>query len=156
MQVAFADIPRKASKALTAVYGSGELEFVYVPDIVAPGTDDGFWAERFRQLGGRITLSGDKNIAKRPHQIIAFQRNELITFFMEPPWSSAPLHAKAAHLIYWWPAISKQIDNSSVGDVWQVPYRFESGDMKSLRIPEDAIAKITERNAIRAVQKDSV
>jgi hypothetical protein len=138
-----ADIPKKAVTALKVIFGGDELDFLWVPDIVPANTEDIFWAPVFRKKGGRVIISGDKEIAKRPHQIIAFQQNELICFFMEPPWSSNyRLNAKAASLIYWWPAIATQIEKSSLGDVWQVPLGWKIGEMKSLRIPEEALKEV--------------
>lgn len=137
-----ADIPIKAYRALQVVYGSDETEFVYIPELVPANTQDEFWADEFRRVGGRITISADRNIAKRPHQILAFQQNELICFFLSSRWSETRLNVKAAHLIYWWPMIEKKIEESSVGDVWQIPAGFTGGDMKNLRIPDDAIARL--------------
>jgi len=140
MKVAIdADIPKKAVKALSVVYGSNELTFVWIPELVPPRTADALWADKFRQEGGRVTISADKNIAKHPHQILAFQQNKMISFFMKPPWSSQRMHFKAAHLIYWWPAIYRKIEESSLGDVWEVPMLFSNRDMKSLKIPHDVI-----------------
>jgi hypothetical protein len=134
-----ADIPRKVLNALAALYGGKETEFVWIPDLVPANTPDEFWADKFRQVGGRVTISADKAIANHPHQLLAFKRNELTCFFMQPPWSMQRLHMKAAHLIYWWPAIEKQIEKSKVGDAWQVPYQFSGGEMKELRLPDEAI-----------------
>lgn len=145
-----ADIPAKACSALKAVYGSEETEFIHIPSLVPANSQDEFWAQEFRKVGGRVVISADVHIARRPHQILAFQNNELTCFFMQPPWSVQRLNVKVAHLIYWWPTIEAKIDESRVGDVWQVPHTFKISDMKSLRIPDEAVARIERENAERA------
>jgi len=95
-----ADIPRKVLNALTALYGSSETAFIWIPDLVPANTPDEFWADKFRQVGGRVTISADKAIAKHPHQILAFQKNELICFFMQPPWSMQRMQqSRSPHLL---------------------------------------------------------
>jgi len=154
MKVAIdADIPKRVVRALSVIYGSDELDFVWIPDLVPARTGDALWADKFRQEGGRITVSADKNIARHPHQIAAFQHNKMICFFMKPPWSSQRMHFKAAHLVYWWPAMHRKIDESSLGDVWEVPLQFTNHEMRSLRVPDVSVTNAREQAVIKSKRK---
>lgn len=133
---------------LNASFGRRGFEFVHVSRIVPPGTEDEVWADVFRGSGGQITISADKNIAKKPHKVVAFIDNGFKSFFMQPPWSQAPGKVKLAHLTYWWHNISTFYETCDPGCCWQVPFdyrdevlRLSSSPLKALKVPDQVLAK---------------
>ena len=81
---------------LTTGFGDQGFEFIYESDFAPADAPDEHWAVAFKRFGGRIVHSADKNIAKKPHQIMAFKENGLICFFLESRWSSSTaVHIKS-------------------------------------------------------------
>lgn len=138
------NIPRRAVRLLNTGFGDQGFEFIFESDFApAPATDE-FWAAAFRRFGGQIVLSGDKNIAKRPHQILAFQENDLICFFCDRRWASTDGAYKLAHLIYWWPRVQAQIDRSKPRDCWWIPMAIQADHaFRKVEIPTHVKAQVT-------------
>lgn len=142
------DVSRRIATMLNAGYGDKGYEFVFIADLTGHGAEDEFWAERFKRFGGEIVLSADKNIAKNPYKLKAFQDNDLICFFMQPLWSNRPGHYKLAHAVYWWHWIDKYLVSCQPKDCWQVPLPLNGSDaeFKKLQVPDDVMraANVTE------------
>jgi hypothetical protein len=125
---------------LNTGFGGHGFEFIYENEFAAPNSPDEHWAYSFKRFGGQVVLSGDKNIAKRPHQIIAFKDNDLICFFCEARWASMDLPFKIAHIIYWWPNMQTRIGLSKPGDCWWVPMPIGPGEFRVAEVPIDVQA----------------
>lgn len=96
-------------------------EFHWEPTFAPASAPDEFWAAAFQRFGGTIAITGDKNIAKRPHQMLAFHDCGLTCFFIAQAWGGLDLTFKCAHIIRWWPDIRTQIESTSSQQSWWVP-----------------------------------
>ena len=133
--------PKRLVGMLQSGFGDQGFEFIYETQFAPATAEDQFWATAFRRFGGEIVITGDKNIAKRPHQIIAFKDNDLICFFCEGRWSEMPQAYKAAHLIYWWPRIQEKIRKSVPRDCWWIPLMIKPDPFTKVEIPTHIEAK---------------
>lgn len=133
-----ANIPQRAVRMLQSGFGDQGFEFLWEPDFETASADDEIWIESFRRFGGHVIISGDPNIGKRPHQIVAVKSNNIVSFFIQKQWSRKDLVFKAAHLIHWWPRIQDQYFKSSPRDAWWVPATLgaKSG-FKKIELPKD-------------------
>ncbi|MEQ9640031.1 MAG: hypothetical protein RIM84_08400 [Alphaproteobacteria bacterium] len=129
------DVTRRVARTLEAAYGDLGYEFIYIADLAGSGAKDEFWAEKFRRFGGEVVLSADKNITRKPHELLAFQGNELICFFMQSPWSRRTGHFKVCHALYWWHWIHKKLPDCRKSDCWQVPIVQTGKGFKKLEVP---------------------
>lgn len=103
---------------LNSGFKSNGFEFHWEPSFAPASATDEFWATAFKRFGGTVIITGDKNIARRPHQIHAFCACDLICFFCDRHWSQQDLAYQCAHLIRWWPtvqALSKLLNRRIVG-----------------------------------------
>jgi hypothetical protein len=146
-------IPPRVVRLLQTGFGDQGFEFVYLPQFAAGNSPDEFWAVAFKRFGGQIVLSGDKNIAKKPHQVIAFKENGLICFFCDRRWAAADLTFKAAHLVYWWPRIQARISESKPRDCWWVPMAIKDQDFRKVEIPDHVEAKAAKERAKQALHR---
>jgi hypothetical protein len=133
-------IPERLVRMLNSGFGDTGYEFVWEPEFAPANADDEFWAVAFKRFGGAIVIFGDKNIAKRPHQIAAFRDSGLISFFMLHGWSNMDLTFKAAHTISWWPKIQAHLAQCQPGDSFWVPMTIRNVPFKKVMVP-DGIAK---------------
>ena len=134
-----ANVPPRLVRMLESGYSGQGFEFLWVPDLVPANTEDEYWAGAFRRFGGQIVVSGDKNIAKKPHQISAFKENDLICFFCDKKWSEQDNTYKASHLIYWWPQIQLKFEESSPKDCWWVPMGIREQPFKPVKVPDHVL-----------------
>lgn len=134
-------IPERLVRMLNSGFGETGFEFVWEPEFAAPNADDEFWAVAFKRFGGEVVISGDKFIAKRPHQIQAFRENGLKSFFMLHNWSNMDLTFKAAHTIAWWPRIHAHLSQCKAGDAYWVPMAIRSVPFKKVEIPDGVTQK---------------
>jgi hypothetical protein len=99
---------------------------------------------RDQGFGGEVVISADKNIAKRPHQVLAFKDNGLICFFMQRTWASQDMTFKCAHLMCWWMRIMPQLKAMRPRDCHWVPMTWCDGPLKEVVLP-DALDPKTRR-----------
>lgn len=123
---------------LNTGFGTQGFEFLYEREFCSASAEDEFWAAAFARFGGAIVISADKNIAKRPHQIMAFKDNGLVCFFFESKWAQMDTAFKAAHIVYWWPRIQSRIESSKRGDCWWVPMPIAPAEFRAVQIPTSA------------------
>lgn len=133
-------MPRRLVRMLNTGYGSQGFEFVYESEFAGARAEDEFWATVFRKFGGEVVLSGDKNIAKKLHQVIAFKQNDLICFFCGQRWSNTDVAFKVAHMIYWWPRIQAHLEHCKPGDCFWVPMGIRPGEFRKVTLPPDVEA----------------
>jgi hypothetical protein len=142
------NMPKRLVRLLNTGFGSQGFEFVYETEFADARDEDGFWATAFRRFGGEVVLSGDKNIAKKPHQIIAFKENELICFFCDKRWGNQDAIYQVAHMMFWWPRIQTHLDDCNARDCWWVPMAIRDEAFRKVELPanvEEAATKA--RNA---------
>jgi hypothetical protein len=132
---------------LNSGFGDQGFEFVWEPEFAPASSEDEFWAVAFKRFGGQIVISGDKNIAKRPHQIAAFKQNGLISFFMLHGWSCMDLTFKVGHTVAWWPRIQNQLHECHAGDAFWVPMALRNVPFKKVEIPDGVIKKAVAAHA---------
>lgn len=118
--------PRLA-KALNDMYRHLGYEFIHVNDF--GGGDDLIWSEVFSKFGGKIVLSGDTNIAKRPHQQAAFIECKLTCFFPSHPFQNLTPNLQCAYLIYVWELIHKNINSYPIGTCWKIPTQYRTNSL---------------------------
>jgi hypothetical protein len=134
------NIPQRLVLMLNSGFRDQGYEFIWEPEFAAPNAEDEHWATAFRRFGGSIVITGDKNIAKRPHQIKAFQDNELICFFCERTWSSFDMTFKCSHLLMWWMRIQKILPEAKPRDCWWIPLALRDVPLTKVLVP-DGIGK---------------
>jgi hypothetical protein len=144
-----ANIPQRVVRMLNSGFGDQGFEFVWEPDFAPAQSEDEFWATAFRRFGGQITLSADKNIAKRPHQILAFQENKLISFFMLHGWANMDMTFKVGHLVAWWPRIQIHIPQCKAGEAYWVPMSMRTIPFKKVELPDGILKKAAESRATK-------
>jgi hypothetical protein len=132
-----ANVPERLVRLLNSAFGDQGFEFLHEPSFAAATAEDEVWAAAFRRFGGRIAISADRNIAKRPHQLLAFAENGLISFFLDARWHGHDMSFKAAHLILWWPRIYAHCEGCAPKDCWWVPATLREGKFKKAELPSD-------------------
>lgn len=140
-------LPHRLVRMLQTGFGDHGYEFLYVTEFASASSDDEFWASAFRRFGGSIVIAGDKNIARRPHQIEAFKENDLICFFCDKRWASCDGTYKVAHIVYWWPRIENQLQLSKPKDCWWVPMAIAAKEFRKVELPDHAKKKAAKRTA---------
>lgn len=131
-----ANIPQRAVRMLQTGYGDQGFEFLWEPDFAAASAADEFWAVAFKRFGGHLVITGDKNIAKRPHQIVAFMDNDLICYFCNSRWAHGKLIDKVTHVLYWWPRIQAHYAGCRPRDCWWLPMGVRPAEFKKVEVPE--------------------
>lgn len=131
-----ANVPERLVAMLNSGFRDQGFEFIWEPSFALPNAEDEHWAAAFRRFGGEIIITGDKNIAKRPHQILAFQENDLICFFCEGTWSSQDLTFKCSHILMWWMRIQSYLVTAKAKDCWWIPMSLRDGPLKKVVLPK--------------------
>lgn len=133
------------------MYGQNGFEFHHVSKLVPQNSTDDFWADAFKRFGGHVVLSGDGQIAYRPHKALAFIDNGFMSFFLSSPWHHLEGHGKIAHILYHWPQIEAKIREQERSTCWRVScdakrsqgkivhLRLLKSDLQRLEIPADVI-----------------
>lgn len=140
--------------ALKALYGHHNFEFLHLRDLVKGKTPDDQWAANYARFGGHVVISGDTNIAYRPHLAVAFVDNNFVCFFPAEPWSNLKGPQKAAAIVHWWPMISDLIPNVDRGTLWRMPCTSRKGVVRlgqeafeQLTIPQEILEQARKRAA---------
>lgn len=129
-----ANIPERIVRMLNGGFQNAGFEFHWEPDFAPADATDEFWAVAFQRFGGSVIISGDKNIAKRPHQIKAFCDCNLICFFCTGTWSQNDLPFQTGHLIRWWPEMQAILQTAKPKDCWWLPVGMR-GEFKKVEVP---------------------
>jgi hypothetical protein len=97
-------------------------------------------------IGGLVVISGNSQIAYRPHQAIAFIDNGLISFFPDGEWCRLLAHMRSAVIVQAWPRIEEKIAEAAKGTCWRIPCRLVEGELRlsgeplhKLEIPDDVL-----------------
>lgn len=114
-------------------FGDTGYEFHWEPDFASASAEDEFWASAFQRFGGNVVITADKNIARRPHQMLAFQQCGLQCFFIGSTWSRLDMAFKAAHMMRWWPVIRTHIETEPPTRSWWVPGELR-GEFREVKL----------------------
>lgn len=134
-------IPERVVRMLQSGFGDQGFDFIWEPRFAPGSTPDESWAIAFRRFGGNVVITGDKNIAKRPHQILAFKENGLICFFCQNMWAQQDMTFKCAHILVWWPRIQLQLREARPKDCWWIPMGLRNAPFKEVKVPDSAQKK---------------
>jgi hypothetical protein len=133
------NMPERLVRMLNSGFRDQGFEFVWEPDFASRSATDEHWATAFRLFGGEIAITGDKNIAKRPHQILAFQENDLICFFCKHDWARQDLTFKCAHVLMWWMRIQVVLETAQPRDCWWIPMALRDIPLERVVVPHAQI-----------------
>ena len=115
----------KIVQAIKLVCLSDGIELDHVRDHHEHRTPDETWIPRFAEDGGKIYISGDAAILKRPHQLVAVRDAGLASIVLSEQFTHMKRYDQAAHLMYWWPRIEQCAKDAKVGECWLVPPKFD-------------------------------
>ncbi len=96
-------------------------------------TKDVEWIGTLTKEGGWVFVSEDRRVRRRPHELEALRRSNLIGFFLAKGWNQEGLWEYAALLIGWWPTIVSAAAAAAPRQMFLVPYRRSAGPLKPLR-----------------------
>lgn len=120
--------------------------------------DDSPWVRRFALDGGRVIVSGDSRMMKKPHERLALLETGLTTIFFPPRWVGWKFCQKSALLMYWWPVILETVKNPTPG-FFRVPLSWPDdgiGELQRLSTENLKMLKIerqkSQGDAIRAAR----
>jgi hypothetical protein len=137
----------KIVQAIRLLCLKSQWEFSHVLEKHATRTADETWLPQFATEGGTAILTGDANILKRPHQLIAIRDTGLVSVVLSWQWTQAKRHEQAANIIYWWPKIQTAIESSVSGDCWPVPFLFDKSELNRKVIAYDKAAQAISRQS---------
>ena len=124
----------KILRALENLVLRDDWELSHVRDFHGARTLDETWIPRFASEGGRVLLSGDASMLRRPHELKAILESRVVVVVMAPPWQNSKRHQQAASLIWHWPAIEAALLTASDGDCWRVPFAFGSSTIEKVSV----------------------
>jgi hypothetical protein len=112
-----------------------DWELSHVRDVHEARTSDETWIPRFASEGGRVLLSGDGSMLRRPHELKAILESRVVVVVMAPPWQNSKRHEQAAAIIWHWPAIEVALLTAADGDCWKVPFAFgKSAALEKMKV----------------------
>lgn len=137
-----ANLPQRLVSLLRAAFQDQGFEFMWEPDFAPANAQDEHWLDAFARFGGEVVLSADKNIARRPHQLIAVQQAGLKGYFFDNRWAQHDGPYKAAHLMLWWPRIATHARFSKPGDCVWVPAPLHAKEFRVIRSPRPQAIRV--------------
>jgi hypothetical protein len=129
------NVARRIVTLLRAGFHDQGFEFMWEPEFAPHDATDEYWLDVFQKFGGEIVLSADKNIARRPHQMLAFRDTALKGFFFTRNWSQKPLRVQAAHAVFWWPRIARKASLCKPGEAFWVPSVIQDKEFREVKLP---------------------
>lgn len=133
-----ANMPQRLVTLLRAGFQDQGYEFMWEPEFAPGNAPDEFWLDAFQRFGGEIVLTADKNIARRPHQMLAFQQAQLKGFFFTRNWSQKQMRFQAAHALFWWPRIANKARLCKSGEAFWIPAVLQDKEFKEVKWPSSA------------------
>ena len=95
--------------------------------------------------GAASSLSADRRILSRPHQIKAIYDSKLIAVILARGWTNLKRHVQAAHVIYHWPEIEKLLEGSKPLDCWKVLPVIGESKIKPVKVNYEQAIKAAGR-----------
>ncbi len=133
--------------ALNTMYSYLGYEFIHSNDM--GGGEDETWADAFKRFGGKIVLSGDISIGRRPHQHAAFIENKFICFFPVHPFQNLKIHQQLAYFVHNWKLIDDNIDKYKPGTCWKMPVHargnsltLSDAEFEQMIVPKEVLNEI--------------
>lgn len=121
------------------------LDLSHVRDDNPARTADETWLPAFAADNGKAILTGDANMLKRPHQILAVQDSGFVCFMLSYQWTIARLHQQTANILWQWPKIEQALDGASPGDCYPVPFTFDDKPLEKKSINYAAVRRASAR-----------
>ena len=131
----------KIVQAIRLICLSVSFDLSHVRDDNDARTTDETWMPKFAREGGMAILTGDANILKKPHLLLAIKDTGLTTFVLHKDWTHARKHEQAANILYWWPRIEEAAKTSNPGDCWPIPFAFDKTPLAKKTIQYDKAAR---------------
>jgi hypothetical protein len=92
-------LPPKWATALDALFSSDGYHFVALRDKFKPDTEDTVWLPMLAaETTEWVVITSDEKIAKRPQEIVVWQRSGLPTFFLKG-WEKHDFHKMHAAIV---------------------------------------------------------
>jgi hypothetical protein len=115
-----------------------EVEIVIASDYAdPPATSDVPWLVRFAADGGRVVITGDRDMRSRLDEQAALKELGLIVFFFPAAWNNWNMNSKCAFLMQWWPAILVKAQESKPRDFWEMKLSWtQTGEFR--RVAQEA------------------
>jgi hypothetical protein len=124
------------------------------------------WIKRFASAGGRVIISGNSRMMSVPHERKALLDEGMVVLFFENSWNNWKFFAKSALLLFWWPAIARQLKTAKPKSFWRIPSiwiekeklrKIPTDDPRAARIERRIIAKVARKAAAKKeqVKRDS-
>lgn len=127
MKVAFDEhVPIKVLRALELLLEgdrNGGVEIVSATEYRdgKPASSDVPWLEAFAKDGGKIVISGDMAMRRKPHERKALLDHGFIVFFLPSSWCNSKFNQKAAYIMQWWGVIFEMAKASNPPKQFQLP-----------------------------------
>ena len=120
--------------------------------------DDSPWIRRFAADGGRVVVSGDTRMMKKPHERLALIEAGLTTIFFPNPWHGWKFCQKCALLMHWWPTIIATVKKPEPGFFMVQKSWPDYGEAKLRTLPigdlnmTKVARQLAERDVVRAAR----
>lgn len=106
-----------------------------------PG-DDVPWLTRYAADGGRVVVSGDCGMLRKPHELLALKQHGFIVVFFENSWSNWDFFRKSSLLLYYWTVVAKRATRSKRGAMWRIPGHWrEDEDLRRITVKQDKLLR---------------
>ena len=107
------------------------------------------WLRRFAQDGGKVIISGDRNMKYVPQERMALVELGFVVIFFENQWSNWKFFRKCALLLHWWPVIAAKALNkrTRAGTFWHIPsiWPLDKGKLKAVSNKDPKLLKIDQQ-----------
>lgn len=114
--------------------------------------DDVPWLTRFARDGGKVVISGDRDMLDTPHERLALQQNGFVVIFFERRWSGWDFFRKSSLLLHYWRKVAKRVTTAKPGALLRIPANWkEDGDLLDVPTGEQKISKRATSDADQAV-----
>lgn len=151
------DISHRMTTVFQALHGHRGFEFSHVTEFAPAASTDDHWADAFKRFGGHVVLSGDGQIAYKPHKVLSFIDNGFISFFPASPWHHLRSNLQAAFLVYHWPVLEAKIREGNRGSCWRIPCsaKLIDGKLVDLRlIPVSLEPLVIPKNVLQKARSE--
>jgi len=142
----------KAVQALAEESGPITAKIVTAKDYVQPGDpkgDDTPWVQRFAVDGGKVIVSGDRQMRARLHERKALSDAGITVVFFSSTWSQKNAFVKCAMLLNWWPKIWECVNNAKPGECFEIPFQWNWTELRRMELPTATPPKVRKPRARR-------
>lgn len=97
-----------------------------IDDLDYVAKDDAPWLVRYKKAGGKIVISGDVRMPRRPHQLLAITEQGLSIFFFPEEWNNWQLFRKSAFILVWMDRIIEQSRRTKRSTLYTIPKNWKA------------------------------